>query len=98
MANKAAFAQVTGKSSSKKFTTRNGATFKVDSGMADTVREFGPTSFLSCGNGRRYLRNDNGEYLARVIAKKVYGNVEGKRVSFRDGDPCNLLAKNLLVL
>lgn len=83
---------------SKTFKTRNGETFKVDTAFAALVQDFGPTSYMSCGSGRRYVRNDRGEYLARVIAKRVYGNVAGKRVSFKDGDSRNLLSANLILV
>ena len=90
-------AGVTAKAS-KTFKTRNGMSFKVDSAFAALVQDFGPTSYMSCGSGRRYVRNDRGEYLARAIAKRVYGDVSGKRVSFKDGDSRNIVAKNLVLI
>ena len=81
----------------KVFTTTNGESFRVDSSHASLIREMGNIGFRRSGN-KMYLRsNSTDEYVARVVAEKVFGNLRGKRVSFRDGNPLNLTSKNLLV-
>ena len=82
----------------KSFATTNGYTFTVDSKNAPLVKGFGDVCFMVNGD-RRYLRSSkSGQYLARVIAEKVHGNITGKSVSYRDGNQLNLTEKNLLVL
>lgn len=84
--------------STKVFTTTNGATFKVDSKNASLVKGFGDVCYMVNGD-RRYLRNGKTrQYLARVIAEKAHGDISGKMVRFKDGNPLNLTEKNLLVL
>lgn len=84
--------------STKVFTTTNGTTFKVDSKNASVIKGFGDVCFMVNGD-RRYLRSSKtGKYLARAIAERAHGDIAGKKVSFKDGNPLNLTEKNLLVL
>ena len=81
----------------KVFTTTNGESFKVDSAHAALIRELGNIGFRRSGNNMYLRSNTTDEYVARVVAANVFGNIRGKRVSFKDGNPLNLTSKNLLV-